>query len=118
MEKSTPEKRKLSSSDLHGFWGEIIAPDRPSTQNELVEDRKGLSKTEGSRTSNFTVNSAHASDAFQLKVHELISQVRLDYGKRLFKAEQALQKLKNIIEQIPNRGPLPVRNRSILGRTI
>jgi U3 small nucleolar RNA-associated protein 22 len=49
------------------------------------------------------------SNMFKLQVDELLDQVKLKYGKREAPAENAMRTLKTIIEQIPDRDPLPVR---------
>ena len=53
--------------------------------------------------------SAYSSNMFQLQVDELLVKVRPAKG-RMVKAENALHKLKDIIEHIPNREPKPVRH--------
>jgi len=50
------------------------------------------------------------SNMFKLQVDELLDQVRLKYGKKEAPAENAMRTLKSIIEQIPSRNALPVRN--------
>ena len=50
------------------------------------------------------------SNMFKLQVDELLEQVRLKYGKKEASAENAMRTLKSIIEQIPDREALPVRN--------
>lgn len=50
---------------------------------------------------------AYSSNMFQLQVDELLLKVRPAKG-RMVQAENALRKLKDIIEHIPNREPKPV----------
>lgn len=52
---------------------------------------------------------AYNSNVFQLQVDELLVKVRPAKG-RMVKAENALHKLKDIIEHIPSREPKPVRH--------
>ena len=52
---------------------------------------------------------AYSSNMFQLQVDELLLNVRPRKG-RMVQTENALRKLKNIIEHIPNREPKPVRH--------
>ena len=54
-------------------------------------------------------NGAYNLSTFQLQVDELLSKVRSHEGQ-MAKTENALRKLKNIIERIPNREPKAVRN--------
>ena len=49
------------------------------------------------------------SNMFKLQVDELLEQVKPRYGKKEAPAENAMRTLKNILEQIPSRAPLPVR---------
>ena len=51
---------------------------------------------------------AYSSNMFQLQVDELLLKVRPAKG-RMVQAENALRKVKDIIEHIPNREPKPVR---------
>ena len=50
---------------------------------------------------------AYSSNMFQLQVEELLVKVR-PAKERMVKAENALHKLKDVIERIPNRGPKTV----------
>ena len=52
---------------------------------------------------------AYSSNMFQLQVDEMLVKVRPAKG-RMVKAENALHKLKDIIEHLPNREPKPVRH--------
>ena len=58
--------------------------------------------------SNALSTGAYSPNMFQLQVDELLVRVRPAKG-RMVKAENALHKLKDIIEHIPNREPKPVR---------
>ena len=62
---------------------------------------------------------AYSSNMFQLQLEELLLKVRPAKG-RMVKAEDALRKLKDIIEHIPNREPKPVRHcfSSLIVRTL
>lgn len=51
---------------------------------------------------------ASNSNMFKLQMDELLVKVRPKYGKRVTKVEDALRKLKVIIESIPNQESLPV----------
>ena len=53
-------------------------------------------------------NGAYSSTMFQLQVDELLVKARPAKG-RMGKAENALRKLKDLIEHIPNREPRSVR---------
>ena len=48
------------------------------------------------------------SDLFNLQIEELLTSLRPDYGGHMARAEAALHRLKQEIEKIPNRDPVPV----------
>jgi U3 small nucleolar RNA-associated protein 22 len=59
------------------------------------------------------VSAAYAGDAyksslFKLQVDEMLREVKLDYTKRMGPVDNALRKLKSLIEGIADREPLPV----------
>lgn len=56
----------------------------------------------------------YKSNIFKLQVDELLPQVRFKYGKKVASVENAMRRLKNIIEQIPSRDPAPVRPLPVL----
>lgn len=55
-------------------------------------------------------SSAYNSSMLQLQIDELLSEVRPDYEKRMVSVENAIRKLKKIINDIPDRGPDSVRD--------
>ena len=65
--------------------------------------------------SQFASNACN-SNTFKLQMDELLIKVRPKYGKRMVKVENALHKLKDIIENIPCREALSVRYGSYLSR--
>ena len=48
------------------------------------------------------------SNMFKLQVDDLLAQAKPKYGEKEAPAENAMRTLKTIIEQIPDRDPLPV----------
>lgn len=56
------------------------------------------------------LSGTYASSMFLLQLDELLSKVRLDYERRMVTAENALRKLKGIIERIPDREAVSVRS--------
>ena len=93
--------QSVPSGDFHGDVADysINTPIRKPMRNDK-EDRSRILST-----------GAYSSDMFQLQVDELLVKVRPARG-RMVNAENALHKLKDIIEQIPNREPKPVRHSS------
>ena len=68
-----------------------------------------LAQPRSSKPGNSTYNSGtFKSNMFKLQVDDLLDQTRPQDGKRETAAEQALHKLKSVIEQIPPRGPLSI----------
>ena len=52
--------------------------------------------------------SGHGPTVFRLQTNELVSRMRPNYEMRMAKVENALRKLKSVIESIPSRDALPV----------
>ncbi|KAF2751624.1 Nrap protein [Sporormia fimetaria CBS 119925] len=50
----------------------------------------------------------YKSNMFKLQVDELLEQVKFKYGKKVVPLENAMRTLKTLIEQFPNREPLPI----------
>ncbi|KAL9129737.1 MAG: hypothetical protein Q9217_001895 [Psora testacea] len=64
---------------------------------------------------------ANTTGLFSFKVEELLAQVRPDYEKRMNKVEQALRKLKRIIESIPYQDAasmFDIEQKQLLGQKI
>ena len=112
MEVPPHKKRKLSPVFGGRPSGEDNNEDMSSTSS------KDESKPSGSKiriqSKDFTLNGlrrdaflasigAYNSSAMQLQIEELLSNVRPDYERRMLQAENAIRKLKDIIERIPAR---------------
>ena len=80
------------------------AVDGKATSTAKPPKRPALSLQDGVYTAE-----SFKSNIFKLQVDELLDQVKLKYGKKEAPAENAMRTLKNIIEQIPSRDSLPVR---------
>ncbi len=91
----------VPSGESHGEEGDV-ADYSTNTQihNPMRDDKEDKSKV--------LSTGAYSSTMFQLQVDELLVKIRPATG-RMGKAENALRKLKDIIEHIPNREPKPVR---------
>ena len=93
--------QSVPSGEFHGEESDVAdysinARVRKPVRNDKEDRSKVLS------------TGAYSSNMFQLQVDELLVKVRPAKG-RMVKAENALHKLKDIIEHIPNREPKPVR---------
>lgn len=124
MAPHTLKKRKLADSlhtadnskgaifSANGASAESSDEDN-STHGEHLLSRHGDSTSDSRvRPSGNTVpflGAEYNSNMFKLQTEELLARVRPDYKKRMAKVENALRKLKTIIEQIPSRDPVPVR---------
>lgn len=110
------KKRKLFPPPVGN--GDNVISHNLDFEESSVEDikvAKGTTSTrsslptrkQGRHCSTPAPNGAYNSSMFQLQVDELLSEVRPHEG-RMIKAENALRKLKSIIERIPNREPKTV----------
>lgn len=110
MSPPAHKKRKLvpqfSGHLEHGISdGEI--PGESSQERDMPR-----SKSDPLRAGNGPMslgNGAYNTNLFQLQLDQLLSKVRPDYERRMVRAENALRKLKTIIERIPNHEAKPVR---------
>ena len=100
------KKRKLSppSWEFHGDEDDV------ADYSIKTRVRKPMRNNEEDKSRVLSAG-AYSSNMFQLQVDELLVKVRPAKG-RMVKAENALHKLKEIIEHIPNREPKPVRQSS------
>lgn len=57
----------------------------------------------------FANRATQASDLFQMQITELLEGVKPNLKRRLSKLENFLQSLKDRIEGLPSREPVPVR---------
>ena len=58
------------------------------------------------------LNGTYTSSMLSLQVDELLLKMRPDYERRMIKIEDAIRKLKRIINNIPNREPMTVSTSS------
>ena len=72
--------------------------------------RRKLPATNEAKTNDQTSWDSAVGDSnmFKLKMHQLLARVQPDYERRMVKAEDALRKLQDTIEQIPDRRAKPV----------
>lgn len=112
------KRRKLSSTSTSAFdhgASDDETSRGPSQESDVVKtplprNNPKFARAESGSTS--LGDGAYNTNLFQLQVNELLSRVRPDYERRMNKVENALRKLKGIIERIPNRDAKPVRKSS------
>lgn len=71
------------------------APQHPSSEQEKAQ---ALSESYESKSS-----------VFRMETEELLSEIRVDYRKRMAPVEKMLHRLKNIIDEIPRKTDTTVR---------
>lgn len=109
MASPVPERKRLSPVSKGEGTSENHDGDTSSESDEAEYNvAQGKPRNEARNPSTSLSNSAYNSNMFQLQIDELLSKVRPDYGRRMVRAENALRKLKKIIERIPYRAPKPV----------
>lgn len=87
-------ERDLKDSTEHVLsQEEIDMRARHSAPSRIIADRSGRLDISG---------------MLKLQTDELLAKVRPNYEKRITRAENALLKVRNIIERIPSREALPV----------
>lgn len=77
------------------------------TSTIIPQHRKVVSRKDGK--TNLYVAGNHKSTMFKLQVDELLEQIRPRHGKRETQAEEALHRIKKVIEQIPDNGPFQLQ---------
>lgn len=117
------KKRKLAHQTDENPTFAGSSPESPSSEFDL-SDGGPASKSQRASTQPRPVQKTgphqtlqtsgekYASGLFQMQIEELLSEVRPNYEKYTFELEQALRKIKEIIERIPPREAVPVGFRS------
>lgn len=110
MPPITHKRRKLSPQSTQvlyrGASDEDEKSEESSPKDEDARRDAPRSNPKASRVGRGAIalgNGAYNTNLFQLQLNELLSKVRPDYERRMDKADNALRKLKDIIERIPNR---------------
>ena len=114
MVQPAPKKRKLSPVDEAGRDG--VSSDDAASEESLSDGNLLRSSRKVPKISNTTANhrpalahGASTSSILQTQIDHLLAKVRPDYERRLTRAENAVHKLRRIIEDIPSRDAKPVR---------
>lgn len=113
------KRRKLEhdseEDSLHG--GHVSNDDHSSEESEdderpsKIQKMKSASKSAGEQNvDNAAMYSGdlYKSSMFKMQVDEMLSEIRPNYEKRMGPVNEALRKLKTIIENITDREPLGV----------
>lgn len=90
---------RASSEEESGAAGEDKRP-----------QARAISRNENRNGPLLSTSGGANSSMLQLQIDELLSKVRPDYERRMVKAENALRKLKGIVERIPAREAKSVRS--------
>lgn len=116
MASHKPKRRRLNLSQFNkgdgGSEAESDFSDEPlqnGSQNIPVKSTKNAS-TGSKRSGDHGVNTTSGASVFRLQLDELLAKVhvRPAHGSRMKSAEDALRKLKRVIEHIPDLEPIAV----------
>ena len=100
----------LSDESSTGGGQEIIEEqaDGPETGKRSRMLEKSAGKTHGSPMPVPSVPGGYGSSILKLQIDELLTRLRKDYEKRATGVDNALRKLKTVIEHIPSQEATPV----------
>ncbi|WEW60372.1 U3 snoRNP protein [Emydomyces testavorans] len=111
MSFPSAKRRKLALAD------EKHNGEKPDNREDHGSGVFGRNDSRGARSQSIastvelaTASGQFKSNLFKLQVDELLSQLRSDQNKQLGAVEQHLRRLKNIIENIPDIPPKPIRD--------
>lgn len=116
MASHKPKRRRLNPSELDKVNEDSEAesdfsdaPLQNGSQNIPVKSTKNAS-TGPKRSGDHEVNTTSGASVFRLQLDELLAKVhvRPSQGSRMKSAEDALRKLKRVIEHIPDHEPIAV----------
>lgn len=115
MEPQTSKRRKLDSNTEMSQSIDKTENESPpinASSTAMTAQQKGtvagMKKSREQSASAPYAGEAYKSSLFKLQVDEMLAEVRPNYAKRLGPVDNALRKLKTLIEAIPDREPLPV----------
>ena len=113
MSAHTAKRRKISPSPENGHENSKSVKDA-NGPNEQVSSRNfnrndsSISKGKDDRTAELALASGfYKSSFFKLQMDELLTELRPNYDKQVSKLQGTLHKLKETIEQLPDRAPKP-----------
>ena len=112
MSAHTAKRRRISPPPEDGQNSSNSSANRTVDQNTLQDASKNghskgpARKGNNDRTAELALSSGfYKSSFFKLQMDELLSELRPNYDKQVSKTQGTLHRLKEIIEQIPNRDP-------------
>ena len=107
MDSHAAKKRKVEHSDVsHRTDGTDGHMDGRKQSPKLVNGH--ATRNMGSQDDQLLVGEMYKSSMFKLQLDELLAEVQPSYVKRMVPVENALRKLKAVIERIPDREPADV----------
>jgi hypothetical protein len=111
MDSHTTKKRKVVHSDgSYRADGQTtyIDTDGQKQGPRLVKDHANRNTI--SQDGQLLVGEMYKSSMFKLQLDELLDEVQPRYERRMVPVENALRKLKSVIERVPDREPVDVCN--------
>lgn len=106
MAPSPPKRRKLSHGSEEQDSGEenFDSRDNETRKPTAVKQQRRQDVDDAALYSGGVYNSS----LFKLQIDEMLAEVQPNYEKRMTGADDALRRLKTMIEAIEDRGMLPV----------
>ncbi|GAD99854.1 conserved hypothetical protein [Paecilomyces variotii No. 5] len=109
MSVHSAKRRKLSPSDSDesdsGDNNNTLSNSRKTQHNGAsTSSHTGVKKAQKDRSAELALSSGlYKSNVFKLQMDDLLADLRLDYDREVSQIQEALSKIKKIIEQIPGR---------------
>ena len=103
MAPETSKRRKLDDGEMAQVAA--LEASNPSAETPAVAGMKR--KQQEQNPSAAYSGESYKSSLFKLQVDEMLSEVKPDYSKRFGPVDNAMRKLKTLIETIPARNPAP-----------
>ena len=90
---------------------EFASPNPPISRiKSTVSENSGTFRDTDHASTNLPITGAKVSNSSlrELQVNEMLAKIQPGYGRRTMRAEDALRKLKRIVEEIPECESIPV----------
>lgn len=113
MSAHAAKRRKISSSPENGHENSKSVKDANGPNEQVFfrnfnRNDSSTNKGKDDRTAELALASGfYKSSFFKLQMDELLTELRPNYDKQVSKIQGTLHKLKEIIEQLPDRAPKP-----------
>lgn len=108
MEPQISKRRKLEDGEAADASGD--SDNEVSNANGSAPQKAGMKRSREQSASAPYSGESYKSSLFKLQVDEMLSEVKPDYEKRFGPVDNALRRLKTLIEAIPSSEPAPVRH--------